>query len=165
LRVFFLAALFVLTLGGSCSASASLLSTQIEVSGLTTEPSLLGGEGALAEFISVGDLFIGPKLGFLYASGSAQTRSDGHVGLEAILFSMNAIGVGFSADLIKSFSVSPSSLDSNYDPALRYRIEPHLTLRFKHLGEKGALALRLGLPYDTRYHLGVRVGIAIQFFD
>jgi len=128
---------------------------------VTTQPSLYGGELGIALLTQpVGDLsfFVAPRMSLLGAWGDQTTRWDLNTGIEATLWAVNAIGVGAAADV-----AIPSYDRTGGGGTAHFRFQPLVGVRLSRLTEDGAWALRIGVPYDTRYSWGFQVGMALQF--
>jgi hypothetical protein len=81
--------------------------------------------------------------------GPEQSRTEFHLGLEGILWFVNAFGLGMESSIV--------------GPSWNYRWVPSLAVRVLHYRREGALAIRFGLPYDTAYQWGASIGLQIQF--
>jgi hypothetical protein len=125
------------------------------------KPSAYGFETSVAALLqpsSDHEFMIGPKFSLFYAFAENNvTRVDLNWGIASTVWLVNAIGPGVDLDI-----VAPSTL-SGAEWAVHYRIEPNIQARILHFGERGAWALRLGVPYDTYYKWGVQAGVTLQF--
>lgn len=103
------------------------------------------------------NLELAPRAGVLSSSGGASRRLDFFMGTEVLFWSMNAIGVGASIDLLWPGFHFGERLSA------RVRFGPLLSLRVKRVREAGALSVRLGAVYDNFYRLAGWFGIALRF--
>lgn len=138
---------------------------QATASFASVRPSLLGTNVHFATLLRPAIdkwILIGPRLGFQWGTDSALTRWDIFAGVEGTLWVFNVIGAGMGFDLMAPSYESRPGLGRVNLP-VRFRIEPHLAMRIQHLGERGAMACRIGIPYDTRYQWGIFLGLSFQF--
>jgi hypothetical protein len=98
------------------------------------------------------EIEMGPRLNFLTASLNGQTRHTWYVGFQSGVWIMNAFAPTLGVDWVAS-----SALDRDH-----YRVEPMVDIRVVHLGNDGALAVRLGVPYEEATQWGFRIGITVQ---
>lgn len=98
-------------------------------------------------------LELGPRVGFLTAGGAGLNRQSWYLGAQGSMWIFNLFGPGLGADWIAS-----SSLERDH-----YRIEPMLDTRLVHVGTRGALALRIGVPYEQSLGWGFRAGVTLEF--
>jgi hypothetical protein len=104
------------------------------------------------------DFFLGPRMSFLYAPSPG--RFDWNVGIEGVLWFVNAVGVGVGADYIPASSiggVGGMSVDTHF------RYGPYLGLRMSHYQDNGALGVRAQIFYDTHYQVGLGLGLTLEW--
>jgi hypothetical protein len=121
----------------------------------TSKATSMSGELALSVWqraIPERSLYIGPKLGVLLEGDqTSSSRLSLQAGGEGVLWFVNAIGLGASMEAIGDFSRTT-----------RFRLDPFVAVRLLRFQREGAWAVRVGVPYDTRYQWGVQVGVTLQ---
>jgi hypothetical protein len=90
------------------------------------------------------------------AIASQSTRLDLNLGVDETLWLVNMFGPGMALDL-----VAPSTMGGE-GVSVHFRIEPNFAVRVKRLGDVGALAVRIGVPYDSHYQWGLQLGVTLQ---
>lgn len=129
--------------------------------GVAGKPSAYGGETFVTgqfRLLAERAIWIGPKAGALIAWADAdRARFDLNWGISETTWFVNAIGSGLDLEV-----VVPSTITGE-ESSVHFRIVPNLAVRAIRLGEEGALAVRLGVPYDTRYKWGIQAGVTFQF--
>ena len=96
---------------------------------------------------------LGPRVGFLTAGGAGQDRQALYLGAQGSMWIFNLFGPGLGVDWV---AASPLERD-------HYRVEPTLDTRLVHVGTTGALALRLGVPYEQSLRWGFQAGVTLEF--
>lgn len=133
---------------------------QTSASFLTSSPGAKGvelGVQMLIEPISNRWWYIGPRFALAFFGTDRGGRWNANTGLESTLWMANWAGPGIGVDL-----VAPSrEVETWNNPHVR--LESFLGIRLRRYGEEGALALRLGVQYDTRFRWGARIGVTLQF--
>lgn len=128
--------------------------------GYAGKPSAYGGEAWVTgqfRLLPERAIWIGPKAGALLAWGEgSRTRFDLNWGISETTWFVNAVGSGLDLEV-----VAPSHITGE-DSGVHYRIIPNLAVRAIRVGEEGALAIRLGVPYDTHYKWGIQAGVTLQ---
>jgi hypothetical protein len=145
------------------SVWAQEISPLITLSGVRVNPSSWGAElGAAGLFqpFSGRNLSMGPRLGWMWASGDSQTRYDLQFGGEGILWFVNAIGTGLELSLIAPSWVTTDT--GSFNNSVHFRINPTLSVRLARFQKSGAFGVRFGLPYDTLYQWGFQLGVTCQ---
>ena len=139
-------------MGTGLTAHASF-TPEVLGSGLSQGPKKGGelGFAYIAEPLSDRWIYAGPRVmaTYLRESSSNYSKLNLAVGGEATIWLVNAIGPGLAIDYLINDQ--------------RVRIESNLGIRFLHLGEDSAMALRMGLFHDPHDELGLKLGITLQF--
>ncbi len=132
---------------------------QLVASVVRVKPNAWGGEAGMALLLQPLDgvpWYFGPKATALLARGDGRTRFDLNSGLETTFWFANAIGIGGSAEVVAPSSISFENLSTHF------RFSPQWTVRLARLGDDGAWAVRLAVPYDTHFGWGVSLGCVLQ---
>ena len=120
-------------------------------------PSGFSGELGLSRLFRVSpekNLWIGPRIATLFNSFGGNELSF-PVGVQGQVWLLNVVGISLQAEIIIPYFLGQLPIS--------YRMTPAGTIRVCHLGENGALALQLALPYDTHRKWYVEAGIVIQW--
>lgn len=99
------------------------------------------------------EIWVGPRVGVLWNS-QGKSEFSFPIGLQSELWFVNALGIGLRTDVVIPFFMDQRPLS--------FRISPLFLLRVLHLGETGALAVNLAIPYDTHQKWNVQLGLSLQ---
>lgn len=105
------------------------------------------GLGAFAAPVAESGAELGPRIAYQKTNRTGEARHSWILGAQAEVWIFNVTAPGLEVDWMTD---------------AHYRIEPFFDLRLMHLGAEGALAIRVGGPYEQQLGWGFLAGITLQ---